>query len=140
MNNCSFVGRLTKDPEKRTVNDYILVSFTIAVDRRDKNKNTDFIPCNAWGKTGELVDKYLGKGDQVGVTGSLEVRPYEKEGERRIAFSINVSNVDFIGSKQKTEPEEPPKPLTPPPLISEDQYINNEEVPDNDETLPFSIY
>ena len=140
MNNCSFIGRLTRDPETGHINDYKVVSFTIAVDRRDKNKNTDFIPCKAWGKTGELVEKYLKKGDQVGVTGFLEVRPYEKEGERRIAFSINVSIVDFIGSKQKTEPEEPPKPLPAPPLLSEDQYINNEEVSDNDASLPFSIY
>lgn len=138
MNNCAFVGRLTKDPESRLVNEYKVVSFTIAVDRRDKNKNTDFIPCQAWSKTGELVEKYLKKGDKVGITGALEVRTYDKDGERRTAFSINVSSLDFIGSK-KTEQDEPTKPLPVPPLLSEDQYIN-EEVSESDASLPFSIY
>ena len=136
MNSCNLIGRLTKDPEARLAGEYKIVSFTIAVDRRDKNKTVDFIPCQAWNKTGEIILSYAKKGDQIGVVGSLEVRSYDKDGERRTAFSINVSNVDLLGGR-KTETAPSPAPLPLPPLLSEDDYIGGGS--DNDALLPFSI-
>lgn len=139
MNTCNFIGRLVRDPEtKITPNNKKVVVFTIAVDRRDKEKTADFIPCQAWERTGELIEKYLVKGDQVGISGSLETRSYEKDGEKRTAFDILVRSIDFVGGKKEQKSEPAPTPV--PPLLDESQYINNPEVDDNDSSLPFSIY
>ncbi|MEE3334013.1 MAG: single-stranded DNA-binding protein [Ruminococcus sp.] len=140
MNNCTLIGRLTKDPEEKVfaVGDHKVVTFTLAVDRRAKEKTTDFIPCQAWNKTGEIILSYAKKGDQIGVVGSLEVRSYDKDGERRTAFSINVSNVDLLGGrKTETVPSPVPSPVPVPPLLSDYDIIGGGS--DNDALLPFSI-
>lgn len=55
MNECTFFGRLTKDPEVFTTqNGNKLVRITIAMDRTVKGeKITQFIPCIAFGKNAE---------------------------------------------------------------------------------------
>ena len=63
MNNCVFVGRLTKNPELRTNGDTTVTRFSIAVDRRFKKDEADFISCVAFGKTAEFIDKYFSKGN-----------------------------------------------------------------------------
>lgn len=111
MNNCSFTGRLTKEPETRTFESgKKIATFTLAVDRQGR-KGTDFLNFVAWNKLGETVLTYCKKGDMVGVTGSLETREYEKEGEKRRIFEITVSSLTFLERKKKEEeaPTEAPK-------------------------------
>ena len=72
LNKAILIGRLTKDPEvKYLQNGTPVASFTLAVDRTFKNKDgqkeADFIPIVAWRKTAELCGKYLTKGGQVAV-------------------------------------------------------------------------
>ena len=111
MNNCSFTGRLTKEPETRTFESgKKIATFTLAVDRQGR-KGTDFLNFVAWNKLGETVLAYCKKGDMVGVTGSLETREWEKEGEKRRIFEITVSSLTFLERKKKEEetPTEAPK-------------------------------
>ena len=52
MNIAILQGRLTRDPEiKITTSGSKITSFTLAIDRGGKSKETDFIDCKAWGKT-----------------------------------------------------------------------------------------
>ena len=74
MNNVTLVGRLTKDPELRTISTgNTTCSFTVAVSRQFTNANgereTDFINCVIWGKQAENLCKFCTKGSLVGVTG-----------------------------------------------------------------------
>ena len=68
LNHIVIMGRLTKDPELRTTQSGVSVtSFTLAVDRDFKNKDsgeksTDFIDVVAWRQTAEFVCKYFSKG------------------------------------------------------------------------------
>ena len=75
MNKIVICGRLTKDPELRTTNNGTEVcGFTVAVDRRIKKnseKETDFIDCTAWEKTGVFVNTYFHKGDGITVEGRI---------------------------------------------------------------------
>lgn len=97
MNNCNFTGRLTKDPElKQTASGTSVATFTLAVDRKDKDKNTDFIPCKAWSKTAETIANYLHKGSLIAVVGRLETRSYDKDGEKRYIYEIIVTSFDFL--------------------------------------------
>jgi len=97
------MGRLTKDPEVRyTSSQKPVANFNLAVDRRfSKEDQADFIPCVAWNKTAEFMEKYIHKGQRVLVTGSLQSRSWEtSDGQKRSALEVNVIDVEFADSKQ----------------------------------------
>ena len=96
-------GRLTADAGlKVTPNGVNVCSFNIAVDiGYGENKQTAFIPIVAWRKTAEFVAKYFGKGDEIGIEGSIQTRKYtDKNGNNRTAFEVVANNAQFVGSKK----------------------------------------
>lgn len=95
-------GRLTQDVElKTTPTGASVTSFTIAVDRKGKEKSTDFINIVAWRQTAEFVAKYFRKGSMIGIEGSIQTRKYQdKNGNNRTAFEVVANNVQFIESKK----------------------------------------
>lgn len=109
MNNINLIGRLTKDPDCRVLNTGSQVAtFTLAVDRKFKNqdgtRNTDFIPIVAWGKTAELCEKHLTKGQQVGITGRCQTRTYQaNDGTNRYIMEVVAEEITFVGSKKEKE-------------------------------------
>ena len=110
MNQVIVIGRLTRDPELKAVNDTSSVaSFTLAVSRPKAGEGeakADFIPCVCWNKLAENVDRYCAKGSQVAVQGSIRTRSYEnRDGNKVNVTEIICSNVEFLGSKQ-TQHEE----------------------------------
>ena len=102
MNNCTFIGRLTKDPEIRYTKENMAVcSFTIAVDRY--NGTADFFPVKTWGKTAENCAKYLAKGRLVAVNGSMQNDSWEKDGEKHTFNYLNAQRVEFLERAKKEE-------------------------------------
>jgi single-strand DNA-binding protein len=108
LNHIVILGRLTRDPEMRTTGTGVNVcNFTVAVDRDfasgpNKEKETDFIDCVAWRKTGEFVGKYFRKGSMIAVSGRLEIRKWtDKDGNQRRSAEVNAENVYFGGSKNE---------------------------------------
>lgn len=105
LNKVELIGRLTKDPDVRTISSGSTVaSFTLAVERDFKDRNgergTDFIPVVCWEKTAELVSKYLSKGIQCSVVGRNQTRSYEaKDGTRRFVMEVVGESVYFIGNR-----------------------------------------
>lgn len=103
MNRVFLHGKLTRDPELKTVSGGIEnCSFTVAVNRpiaKDKEQITDFLPCTAWRQTAAFVARYFHKGDGIIVEGSLQTRTYEKDGAKRTAFDVNVERVEFAEKK-----------------------------------------
>lgn len=76
MNSVNLIGRTTKNIEIRsTVSGKIVVAFTLAVERTDKK--VDYVPCEAWDKTAEVLSAYVHKGDQVGIEGQIRVSSYD---------------------------------------------------------------
>ena len=136
MNNCNFTGRLTKDPElKHTNNGTAVLDFSLAVDRRDKEKHTDFIPCKAWSVTAETMSNYLRKGSLIAINGRLESRSYDtQDGSKRTVYEIVVNSFEFL-EKRAADPA-PAQAPTPPP-VSEEDYTA--ELDDCENNLPFSI-
>lgn len=102
MNNHTIHGRLVRDPEltpRKNSDSSDRVNFTVAVDRRYGDE-TDFFDCVAFGKTAELIDKWLAKGREVIVWGEGQIHSYEdKNGVKRKSYSIFVQGFDFCGSK-----------------------------------------
>lgn len=103
LNHIVIQGRLVKDPELRyTQSNTPVASFTVAVDRDfGEDKQTDFIDCTAWRKTGEFVSKHFQKGSMIVVSGRLQSRKWEdKDGNKRTSWEINAENVYFGGDKK----------------------------------------
>ena len=114
MNNVNLIGRLTRDIElKYTQGGTAMARFTLAVDRQFKNKETgerevDFINCQAWEKTAEIMSNHLGKGRQVGVTGEIRTGSYEKDGQKVYTTDVNVNNFTFVGNKSDGQAQQSP--------------------------------
>ena len=65
MNSIQLIGRVTKDIElKQTKGGKAYCNFSIAVTRKYKREETDFINCLAWDKTAELI-KNVKKGEKA---------------------------------------------------------------------------
>lgn len=105
MNQVVIIGRLTKNPETRVTSGakpMTVTSFTVAVDREKKTQGgatADFVPCKAFNKTAENIEKYLKKGSQVGVQGRIQTGVYEKDGKKVYTTEVIADRVEFLGSK-----------------------------------------
>lgn len=111
INTVTLVGRLVRMPEIRTTNAQKKVAtMTLAVERNYKNqkgeKDTDFIPVILW-RSVDFVEKYIGKGDMVAVRGMIQVRSYEKDGQRRTATEVLAEEIQLC---MKAGKKEDPKP------------------------------
>lgn len=104
MNNVSLMGRLVKDVDLN----YIAGSgkakgtFTIAVKRKFKKDEADFINCVAFGKTAEIISQYIFKGTMIGITGSIRNNNYKKkDGTMAYTTNVIVENFTFCDSSKK---------------------------------------
>lgn len=103
MNSVVLIGRLTRDPEVRyTQSQMPVATFTLAIDRPVRSggeKQTDFPRVTCFGKTAELVEKYITKGRQVAVQGRLQTGSYQKQdGSTVYTTDVVADRVEFLGS------------------------------------------
>lgn len=102
MNYFVILGRLTRDPEAKEG----VTRFTVAVDRptrKDEEKAADFIQVTCFGKTAEIVGRYLTKGRQVGVEGHIRTGVYDKKDGHRAYFTDLIADkVSFIDRAEKS--------------------------------------
>lgn len=131
LNEVILMGRFVRDPELKTTPSGVPVaSFTLAVERDMKNKQTgeretDFIDCVAWRSTAEFVSKYFNKGRMAAVVGSLNTRSWmDKEGNKRRSTEVVIDAIHFADSKREDTLN----------TLCKNSFV---EVHDNDDTLPF---
>lgn len=109
MNKAILQGRLTKDVEMRytqAAEPLAIASFSLAVNRRFKKDEADFINCKAFGKTAEFLGKYFSKGSQISVVGRIQTGSYEnKEGNKVYTTDVVVEEAYFCGSKGDSKPK-----------------------------------
>lgn len=105
LNNCTLIGRLTKDIDLRSTRDGKSVAqFTLAVDRDKKDSGADFINCIAWGKSAEIIERYVRKGDMLGIIGKIQTRNYEdRTGKKVYVTEVMVDRFQFLERKQNPE-------------------------------------
>lgn len=104
MNKILLTGRLAKDPEVRyTESGKVVATLSLAVDRPfagdDGKREADFIPCVIWGKQAEFVGNHFKKGKWMELEGRLQIRSYEKDGQRRYVTEVIVGQAGFVGAK-----------------------------------------
>ena len=80
--------------------------FQLATNEHYKNANgekvqsTDWHSIVAWGKTAEIVEKYTGKGKEVGITGKLKSRTYTvDDGNTRYVTEVVADEILLLGNK-----------------------------------------
>lgn len=106
INNVTLTGRLVAVPELReTPSGNKVVSIVVAVDRPRKNaegnRDADFIPVTAWGKSAEFVCNNFTKGDFIAITGSVRTRIRQNSDDKSFRqVEVNAENVSFCGYKR----------------------------------------
>lgn len=104
INNVTLVGRLTAAPDlRKTPSNVSALQGTLAVNRNFKNQNgereADFINFQAWRGTADIIAEYCGKGSLIGITGRIQVRSYEKDGQRRYMTEVVAESVALLESR-----------------------------------------
>lgn len=123
LNHVVIAGHLTRNPEvKFLANEKAVASFGIACNRTWKNaagekqEETTFVECEAWGRTAELVGQYLKKGDPAYVEGRLKQETWDDktDGKKRSKTKVSVDNMQFLGSKRDRSDERQEKAMPAP--------------------------
>lgn len=124
VNIISLIGRVGKDPEVRHLDSgNAVANFSLATTETykdksgDKKEETQWHNCVAWGKTAEVVEKYVHKGDQLYVSGKLVYEQYEKEGQKHTTAKVRIDKMVMLGGKRTaTEVEQA---VTRPDVVDE---------------------
>ena len=102
LNQCQFIGRLGKDPViRRTQSGDAVASFSLACGWKNKDKEgTEWIPVTAFGKLGEIVEKYLHKGSLVFIQGKFKTDKYtDANGVDKYTTKIYAETIQMLGGK-----------------------------------------
>ena len=124
MNKITLIGNLTNEPEKRsTPNGITVTTFTIAVNRRGQDKQTDFFRINTWRGLADTCAKFLAKGRKVAVVGELQARTYEaKDGKTKVSLDVQADEVKFLSPAEA-------KPTANQPKVDEWSDISSKDLP-----------
>ena len=117
-NKVFLIGNLTKDPDLRYTPSGIPVArFTVAVNRpsaKSEKNEVDFINVVAWRRLAEICGEYLKKGRPVSIEGRLQIRTYEKDGEKRVFAEVVADGMQMLGKREGAAPQ-PEKPQSEEP-------------------------
>jgi single-strand DNA-binding protein len=104
-NRVQLIGRVGQDPEVKTLEGgKKLATVSIATndvyykENGDKVEQTEWHRVTAWGKTADIIEKFVTKGREIGIEAKLSHRTYEdKNGEKRYITEIVASEVLLLG-------------------------------------------
>lgn len=109
MNKILLTGRLTAKPELNYTpqSQMAVTKFTIAVDRFSKDKGADFIRVTVFGKQAENVCRYMDKGRQIAVEGSLQTGSYkDRDGKTVYTTDVVANHTEFLGGNSEPAREQ----------------------------------
>jgi single-stranded DNA-binding protein len=99
LNQCNFVGNLTKDAESKMVGETEVAKYSIAVNNR--KGEVMYIDCDHWRPGGVLP--YLIKGTPVFASGEIDLQTWQKDGQTRSKLALNVRTLQLLGGGKKKE-------------------------------------
>ncbi len=148
LNKVIIVGRLTQDPEKRTIPDsgVSVANVGVATNSYYKNKSgenqetTEFHNLVLFGNLADVTSNYLKKGSLALFEGRLQTRSWEdKDGNKRYKTEIVAEKVQFgpksegggfKGQETQSEKNNPSKSGEKEiPVVDEDEEINVKDIP-----------
>lgn len=150
VNKVTLLGRLGKDPEIRvTQSGDKVASLSLATSESWKDKSgtkqerTEWHRVVIFGKLAEIVEKYVGKGDQIYLEGKLVTRKWQdKDGADRWSTEVQVTQIGgsmvMLGSSNASDGRKPEAPTPTEPAgrpLSEKKPLSS-DVPFDDD-IPF---
>jgi len=108
MNTIQLIGRLTADPELRSLaEDKSVANMRLAVARRDRKAAPVYVDVVAFDRLAELCATHLERGRQVAISGRLDYSEWEaKDGTKRSKHEVIANEVEFL-ARAKAPVEEP---------------------------------
>ncbi|MDY0343091.1 MAG: single-stranded DNA-binding protein [Lentimicrobium sp.] len=139
VNKVILVGNLGKDPEIVNFDTGVKkASFSLATNDSYKNREgqevdrTEWHNIVMWRGLADVAEKYLRKGSQVYIEGSLRTRSYEKDGQKRYITDVECNELTMLGGRPGDQTDQPggqsPQDQYAPPAPT---------VPDKEDDLPF---
>src|SRR5258708_5204645 len=104
-NRVELIGNATKDPEIRyTPSGAAVCTFSIATNRTfvsdgEKKEEVDFHRLVAWNKLAELCAQLIKKGTKLFVSGRLQNRSWEQDGQTKYMTEIVLEDMILLSSK-----------------------------------------
>jgi len=106
-NHVQLIGNVGQNPQITNLESGKKVArFSLATNEFYKNEkgekiqNTEWHTIVAWAKTAEIIEKYAGKGKEIGVAGKLKSRSYEdKDGVKRYVTEVEANEILLLGVK-----------------------------------------
>lgn len=143
LNRCTFIGRLTRDPEARFMPDGTATSkFSLAVndDKKDKHTGTtrdhaEFINFTVIGKLAEICNQFLKKGKEIYAEGKMVTRKYtDSGGIDRWATEIQLESMQMLGGRDdggtaQHGGSQPPRARQTPPPSSNSGNYQGQDIP-----------
>lgn len=107
LNRATIIGRLTRDPELRSLpSGKSVASFSVATNRQwtdaagQKQKQVEYHNIVAWGRLAETASQYLKKGSQIYVEGHIQTREWtSQDGTKKNRTEIVCDNFIMLGSR-----------------------------------------
>jgi len=126
MNIVMIMGRVVRPVEtKETQAGLKIAKFTVACDGYKKEDDSEFVRCTAFGKTAEIIEKYIGEGDGIYCSGRMKTESYEKDGVKKYSTGVIVDRFEFPpGKGKKSADNQSVKALPSPvnaPAMEEDE-------------------
>ena len=149
INTVHLLGNVGNDPELRVFDSgNVSVQLSIACNEKYTNKQgekvekTEWINLVGYRKVAEVIDKYVKKGDQLYVEGSLRTRSYDaKDGTKRYITEVIINKIDLIsGRRENSAPPPPPENNYNPSsnqVKNNDVKPQNSHIPPEEDELPF---
>lgn len=107
VNKWTGLGNLAAAAEGKMLQNGFVLNWRLACSERYQDRagewkeRTAFVPCTMYGKRAESLAAYMTKGKMVMVEGRFNTRSWEKDGEKRYASEIVVSNVVLCGGGER---------------------------------------
>ena len=109
MNKVMLTGRLTRDPEMRSLaSGKSVTTFTVASNEfiGGGREKAEYHPVVTWDRLAEIAGTYLGKGQQVAIEGRLQTRSWDDDrGVRHWKTEVVASHVEMLSGRRKKDYE-----------------------------------
>jgi single-strand DNA-binding protein len=107
VNRVLLTGRLTRDPEMRTLSSGKMVTtFNLATNeyRSKGQEKSEFHSVVTWDRLAEIAGQYLGKGQQIALEGRLQTRSWDDDkGARHWRTEIVANHVEMLSGRRKKD-------------------------------------
>lgn len=108
LNKVLLIGRLTRDPEVKILENTTVTKFGIATNKKykkdgEQKEKTEFHNIVTWGKLAEICGEYLKSGKLIYLEGEITTRSWEADGQKKYMTEIVANDVQFLDSKKSDD-------------------------------------